>query len=133
MNGKAVRSVLALAAALVMTASFSLARSWFSKSSTKSYRVALDNNAKLSNGAELKAGSYTVKIPDNTQSPEVEFYDGVKLVAKEQAKVVTQPQKNAYTALELSNKGNTSVVTAIDPGGLSERIVFSSSSGQNGS
>lgn len=133
MNIKAVGSVLALAAALVMTASLGLARSWFSKSSTKSYNVTLASDVKLSNGAELKAGDYTIKIPDNTRSPEVTFYDGRKLVAKEQAKVQTQPQKNEYTAVEINTKGNTNVVTAVDPGGLPEKIVFPSSGGQHGS
>jgi hypothetical protein len=133
MNLRVVRFVLALAAALVMTASMSLARSWFRKSSTKSYAVTLDSDAKLSNGSELKAGNYTVKVPENTQSPEVEFYDGGKLVAKEQAKVVTQSQKNEYTALELTTKGNTNVLTAVDPGGLPEKLVFRSSSGRLGS
>jgi len=133
MNLKAVRLVLALAAALVMTASLSLAGSWFGKSSTKSLNVTLDSDVKLSNGAELKAGNYTIRIPEHTQSPEVEFYDGGRLVAKEQAKVVTQPQKNEYTALELTTKGNTNVVTAVDPGGWAEKLVFSSSGGQHGS
>jgi hypothetical protein len=133
MNLRVVRFVLAVAAALLMTASLSLARSWFRKSSTKSYAVTLDSDAKLSNGSELKAGNYTVKVPEDTQSPEVEFYDGVKLVAKEQAKVVTQSQKNEYTALELTTKGSANVLTAVDPGGLSEKLVLTGSSGQHGS
>jgi hypothetical protein len=133
MNLKVVRFVLALAAALVMTASLSLAHSWFGKSSTKSFNVTLASDAKLSNGAELKAGNYTIKIPENTKSPEVAFYDGGKLVAKERAKVQTQPQKNEYTAVEINTKGNMNIVTAVDPSGLPEKVVFSSSGGQHGS
>jgi hypothetical protein len=81
----------------------------------------------------LQAGEYTIRIPENTQSPEVEFYTDGRLVAKAQAKVETQPQKNEYTAIETTNEGNTDVVTAIDPSGLPERLVFNESSGQSGS
>jgi hypothetical protein len=133
MNAKAVRFVLSLAAALLLAASLSFAGSWFGKSSTKSYSVALDNAATLTNGTQLPAGNYTVKIPDNTQSPEVEFFSAGKLVAKAQAKVVTQPQRNEYTALEVNTQGNTNVITGVDPGGLSERVVFEGASGQHGS
>jgi len=133
MNLKVVRFVLALAVALVMTASLSLARSWFGKSSTKSLTVTLDRDAMLNNGAQLKAGGYTLKIPENTQSPQVEFYDGGRLIAKEQAKVVTQTEKNEYTALELTMKGNTNVITAVEPGGWPEKLVFSGADAQHGS
>ena len=133
MNVKALRFVLGIAAALVMTASLSFGGSWFGKSSTKSFDVTLDSAAKLSNGTVLEAGNYTLKIPEHTQSPEVQFYKDGQLVAKAQAKVKTQPEKNEYTAIETSKKGNTNVVTAFDPGGWPEKLVFSSSSGQHGS
>ena len=133
MNVKPVTFVLTLAAALVISASLSFAGSWFGKSSTKSFAVTLDSAAKLSNGTMLKAGDYTVKIQERTQTPEVEFYTEGKLVGKEQAKVETQPQKNEYTAIEATMKGNTNVVTAIDPGGWRERLVFSKSSSHTGS
>jgi len=116
-----VRIVFTLAAALALTATLSFARS-----ATKSYSVTLDQDAKLSNGAGLKAGDYTVKIQEHTNSPEVEFYSQGNLVAKEQATVQTRAQKNQYTALELNSKGNTNVLTAIDPNGMRERLVFSS-------
>ncbi len=133
MNVKGVRFVLSLATAMVVAASVGFARSWFGGSSTKSYSVTLDNAAKLRNGTELQAGNYTVKVAENTQTPEVEFYSGGKLVAKEQAKVQSQSVKNGYTALELNTSGNTSVITAVEPGGLSEKLVFSSANVQPGS
>ena len=42
--------------------------------------------AKLRNGTELQAGNYTVKVAENTQTPEVEFYSGRKLLPKEKPK-----------------------------------------------
>jgi hypothetical protein len=95
--------------------------------------VTLDTAAKLNNGTMLKAGDYTIRIPEHTKTPEVEFYVEGKLVAKAQAKVETQPQKNEYTAIEATMKGNTDVVTAIDPGGWREKLVFSKSGSHTGS
>ena len=132
MNAKAVRFVLSLATAMVVAASVGFAHSWFGKSSTKSYSVTLDSAAKLKNGSELQAGNYTLKVAENTQTPEVEFYFGGKLIAKEQAKVQTQSEKNPYTALELNTQGNKNVITAVDPGGMMEKLVFSSSNAQPG-
>ena len=133
MNVKAVRLILSLATALVVAASVGFARSWFGKSSTKSYSVTLDSAARLWNGTELQAGNYTVKVPENTQTPEVEFYSGGRLVAKEQAKVQSQSVKNDYTALELNTKGNTNVITGVDLGGMSEKLVFGGANVQSGS
>ena len=132
MTGKVVRLVLTLAATLVMAASLSFAGSWFGKSSTKSLHVTLDGPAKLSNGAELKAGDYTVKIAENTQTPEVQFYANGKLVAEEHAKVKAEPQKNEYTAIETTLEGKSCVVTAVDPGGQPEKIVFGTSGAHHG-
>ncbi len=124
MNVKSIRFALALATALVMTGSFSFAGSWFGRSSTKDFQVTLDSAAKLRNGTLLKAGDYTMKIPENTQSPKVEFYTQGRLVATIQARVQNESQKNEYTAVETTKKGNTNVITAIDPGGWRERLVF---------
>jgi len=125
---------MTLVAALVMAASLSFGGSWHSgKSSAKSVTVTLGRDAKLNNGTVLKAGEYTVKIPENTPAPEVEFYANGRLVAKAQAKLETRPKKNELTAIETTNDGNTGVVTAIDPSGLPERLVFGESSTQSGS
>jgi hypothetical protein len=134
MNTKPVRLVLGLSVALVMVASLSFARSSSSQRSSKekSFHVQLDA-VKLNNGTALKAGDYIMKISENTQSPEVEFYRHGKLVAKTQAKVETEPQKNEFTAIETSPKGNARVITAIEPSGWSERLVLSNSGAQTGS
>ena len=134
MNIKSVRLVMTLAAALVMAASPSFGGSWHSgKSSAKSVTVTLDRDAKLNNGTVLKAGEYTVKIPENTQAPEVEFYANGKFIAKAQAKLETRPHKNDLTSIETTNDGNTGVLIAIDPSGLPERLVFGESRTQTGS
>lgn len=126
--------MMTLAATLVMAASLSFGGSWHSgKSSAKSVTVTLDRDAKLNDGTVLKAREYTVKIPENTQAPEVEFYANGRLVAKTQARVETRPQKNESTVTETTNDGNTGVLTAIDPSGLPERLVFGESSTQSGS
>lgn len=130
MNVKSIRVVLTLAAALVMTASLSFAGSWFSRSSTKSFDVTLAGATKLNNGRVLAAGNYTMKVPEQTRSPEVQFYKDGKLVAKAQAKVKTQPRKNEYTEILTAMQGKSNVITAIEPGGWAERLVFGKASGQ---
>jgi hypothetical protein len=128
MNVRVIRFGLRLAAVLVIATSLSFAgagRFGSGKSSTKSVTVTFDKATKLNNDTVLQAGEYTVKFPDNTQSPEVEFYtDEGKLVAKAQAKVETQPQKNEYTSMELGEGDNADVIVAISPGGLAEKLVF---------
>jgi hypothetical protein len=126
MKVRVIRFGLTLAAALVIATSLSFAgggRFGFGKSSTKSVSVTLDKATKLNNDTVLQPGEYTVKFPDSTQSPEVEFYTDGKLAAKAQAKVETQPQKNAYTSMELGGE-NGDVMVAINPDGLPERLVF---------
>ncbi len=127
MNMKSIKFALTLATALVMTAGISYAGSWFGKSSTKDFQVTLDSAAKLRNGTLLKAGDYSMKIPENTQSPKVEFYTQGRLVATIHAKVQNESQKNEYTAIETTKKGDTNVITAIDPIGWRERLVFGGS------
>ena len=126
MKVRVIRFGLTLAAVLVIATSLSFAgggRFGFGKSSTKSVAVTLDKATKLNNDTVLQPGEYTVKFPDNTQSPEVEFYTDGKLAAKAQAKVETQPQKNEYTSMELGGE-NADVMVAISPDGLPERLVF---------
>jgi hypothetical protein len=95
----------------------------------KSFAVTLDSPAKLSNGTLLEAGNYTMKIPENTQSPEVEFYKEGKLVAKVPAEVKTEPQKNPYTEIELNKMGDINVITAVDPNGWPERLILGTPGG----
>ena len=133
----AIRYGLTLVAALVITGSLCFAgagRFGLGKSTTKSLTVTFTNATKLGNGEVLQAGEYTVKIPaEIVQSPEVEFYAGDKLVAKEQASVEALPQKNGYTSFTMVNEENVDVLTAISPSGLAEKLVFSEPTGQSGS
>jgi hypothetical protein len=133
MKMKPVTFVLGLAVVLAMAVCPTFARSTSPQGSSKekSFHVQLDA-AKLSNGTLLKAGDYILKITENTPSPEIEFYRNGKLVAKTQAKVVTQPRKNDYTAVETSPKGKAKVITAIYPDGWPERLVLTNSPARTG-
>jgi hypothetical protein len=86
----------------------------------------------LPNGAELKPGSYEMKVPVNSQSPEVAFYKDGELVAKAEAKVVAESIKNPYTAVESTEQGKDQLITSIRPGGWREKLVFSGNSEQMG-
>ena len=124
-KGSMFKSAFGLAVAVLMTASLSFARFWGGhESSVKSTRITIASNMTLANGKVLKAGTYLVEVPIDAKAPEVKFDRAGKTVAEAQAKVVTENQKNPYTEVESSKQGNDNVMTAIAPGGWSEKLVF---------
>jgi len=118
---------------MVASPSFARASSGQRSLKQKSFDVDLVSAAMMNNGQVLKAGDYTMKITENTPTPEVTFYQDGTLIAQSQAKAETQPSKNEKTAIHLKAKGDTQVITAIDPSGWSEKLVFGNSSVQTGS
>ena len=132
MNIKAARYALALAAVLAITGNLGFAGAGRGRSSTKSIEVTLIESTKLNNGTVLPPGDYTVKIPEDTQSPEVEFYRGERLVATAQVQVQARSEKNDYTTIEGTDKGDGYVITAIAPRGLPEKLVFSQPESESG-
>jgi hypothetical protein len=66
----------------------------------KSFDVTLIKAAMLNNGVVLPPGNYTVKISEDTQSPEAEFYKPQRLVARAPVQVQARPEKNDYTTIE---------------------------------
>ena len=129
MKLKGLNAFLGLAVALVFAASLSYGSSFgWHKSSGKSTHVSFDSPAKLSNGSVLAPGRYMMKVPDDSQSPEVAFYKYGKEVAKAPAKVVAETQKNPYTKVEFTTKGKDQLVTEICPQGWREKLIFGNTS-----
>jgi len=122
MNAKAYRSVFGLAVVLAMTACLGIARS--SGGSVKSFEASLTSPAKLSSGEVLEAGNYRIAVLTNEPTAEVAFYQGAKLVAKTQAKVEPQSQKNEFTEIETTVEGNTEVITSLAPAGWREKLTL---------
>jgi len=131
MKSGVFRSGLGLVVLVLMTASLSFARLWGEhKSSDKSANITIASVMALSNGNVLKAGSYHLEVPEDSQAPEVSFYKDGKVVAKAPAKVVAENQKNPYSEVDSIKQGNKDVITEIRPGGWAEKLVFSETSGQ---
>ena len=125
------KSFLGSAAAILAVACLGIA-SWGShKSSERETNVNFINMTKFANGDTLKAGTYQMEVPKNTQTPEVTFYKNGKAVATVHAKVVTQPKKNENTEVDSVTQGKTDLVTAIRPAGWEEELIFRSG-GQHG-
>jgi hypothetical protein len=125
MKGLSMKSILGLAVALAFAVSPSFAFGFgFHKSDQRSTRVTVASPMELSNGAKLAPGKYQMKVPDNTQLPEVAFYQYGKVIAKSRAKVVSQTQKNPYTEIDSVTKGKYQLVTKIRPAGWHEILVF---------
>jgi hypothetical protein len=117
----AVAAIIAVPMFAVMSAA-----SWFShNSSIKSTNVQILYNTKLANGKMLEAGTYTLKIPLNTQSPELKFYRRGKLVASVPAQVKMETRKPSATELEYTRKGKTEYLTEIHPGGVRKAYILS--------
>ncbi len=126
MRSQFVKSLIGVAAAVMITATWSYAGWWGShKSGDRSTSVTLSSAEKLGNGAVLPAGTYRMEVPENRTTPEVMFYKEGKLVAQAKAKVVSKPEKNPYTEVDSTKEGSQDVITQIHPGGWTEDLLFS--------
>ncbi len=130
MRSQFVKSLIGLAAAVMLAATWSYAGWWGShKSADRSTRVTLASSEKLAGGPMLPAGTYRMEVPENVTNPHVMFYKDGKLVAKALAKVVTKTQKNPYTEVDSSKEGSEDVITEIRPSGWTEVVMFSKANG----
>jgi len=93
----------------------------------KSVNLTLSSASKIPNGPKLAPGSYRVMVPENAPKPEVVFYRDGKEVARAQAELVAESQKNPATEVYSNTRGNRQVITEIRPAGWSQRLVFSAS------
>ena len=94
------------------------------KSANKSADVTLSSGVKLADGALLEPGSYKMQLVNESTSPEVHFFKNGRLVARSQAKVINEPEKNDLTSVYTDKKGNEVVLTEIRPAGWNARLVF---------
>lgn len=119
------KSVVCLAAAVLGTACLAFG-SWSHKSSDRSTDVTFTSTTKFNNGNTLPAGTYDMKVPKDTTSPNVTFYQDGKAVATVKARVVNEQKKNDTTEVDSTTEGQVQKVTAIRPNGWQEELVFGS-------
>ena len=94
------------------------------KKSDRAVSVTFGENMELGNGKTIPAGNYRMEIPADSQSPQVEFSQGGKVVATAEANVVSQVSKNPYTEVDSVIHGDSQVITAIRPAGWHEILRF---------
>jgi hypothetical protein len=67
-----------------------------------------------------------MEVSPNSQTPDVTFSKGGKVVATIKAKVVSQETKNSDTVVDTAADGGAQLVMAIHPGGWRESLIFGS-------
>lgn len=120
------KSFPGLVAAILATTCLGFAAGHSHKTPDRSTYVTFSSQAKFNNGDTLPAGTYSMKVPENSQTPEVTFYKDGKVMATVKAKVATELKKNDETQIESVTQGNAQEVTAIRPGGWDEELLFGS-------
>ena len=127
--------------ALLCVASLGLA-SWGihkSKSTERGTSVTIADTLQLKNGSTLPAGTYRMAVAENTNTPDVSFYENGKMIATTQATVVAEQKKNSETEVDFVQKDGANRLTEIRPSGWEEALRFtpatqsgSSSAGSSG-
>jgi len=117
-----------LVAALFAATSLGFA-SWGShKKTERATNVTFVEMVKLQNGDTLKAGTYRMEVAEDSQTPNVSFYQDGKVVATVQAKAITEQTKNSDTEIDYNQQGEAHILTEIKPAGWEEALLFGSSS-----
>ncbi len=114
-----------LGLAFIVIPSSTSARSlWSHDSNLKSCNIDIATPMQLPNRKMLPAGNYKVQFPLNETSPEVVFYLNGKVVARDAAKVVSEPKKNDRTEVSSTKHGDAEVINSISPIGVDKQLVF---------
>lgn len=124
-------SVVASLFALVFVAGVASAKRR-DRSADKSATVDISQSAQVLNGPTLQPGTYQVKVLGESGTPQVEFYQGRKLVAQVPATLVDQGSKSSETAAHFNDANGNHVLTQIDVDGWTKSIQFGSA-GASGS
>jgi len=113
-----------LVAAVLATVGCGFAAGHSHRTSERSTDVTFASTAKFKNGDTLPAGTYYMKVAENSPTPEVAFYKDGKVMATVKAKVTTEQTKNADTEINSFTQGDAQEVTSIRPGGWREELIF---------
>lgn len=122
------RYTLMFAVIVALASGLGLAKS-ADKSTSKSASIII-TAVTATPDAELQPGTYRMTLLNATTAPEVEFYQGNKLVCKCPVKIETLPQRAEATALFVETSANgTRVLRTISIGGWTEKVIFSEATG----
>ncbi len=134
MQVRARTSVLTAIAVASFTASMALAGfPGHHHSSHKSASVDISEVTKIPNGPTLEPGTYQITLLSASSAPEVGFYQEGKLVGQAPVKLVDQSKKISATEILTNTEADhTQVLTELDLGGWTQKLVFGTSKGMGG-
>jgi len=102
--------------------------------SERGVNLTFVSNMTFNNGVTLPAGTYRMQVPENSRTPEVEFYKEHPITqdwdrnpsATVEAKVVAQQHKNSRTEIDSVQRGDAQLIRVIRPKGWEESLHFAS-------
>jgi hypothetical protein len=121
MKNLTLRSVLALCGAVLIAAGCSFAR----RTDMKTETITLGSGVTVANSTTtIPAGTYQVKIPENSQNPTVQFYRDGKMIAQATGKLQAEANKSPYSGVTTNQKGTQQVLTGVLVQGWNQEVVF---------
>jgi hypothetical protein len=135
MKNRIGSSILSTTGAMLLAAGITFAGlPGIHHSSRKSADIDITETTKVPGGPTLEAGTYKVLLLNESDTPEVGFYQGDKLIGQAPVKLDDQGKKFQRTEFVASILDDHSkLITEIRPGGWTEKIVFSASDGSSAS
>jgi hypothetical protein len=125
MESKISKLTLEAIVAVLLVTGMAFARSHRADSGEKSAGVDIEQAATVPGGPSLAQGHYKVTLNTQSSSPELEFYQGRKLVGQAPVSVVPQSQKIEQTEVYYDGLNSGSpVITEFDLGGWREKLMF---------
>ncbi len=134
MQVRTCRRVLATVAVALFAASMAWAGfPGHHHSSQKSGSLDLSEVTKIPGGPTLEPGRYQVTLLSSSDAPKVEFYQDGKPVGQAPVRLVAQDKKISATEMFTNTKpDHTQVLTELDLGGWTQKLVFETSNGMHG-
>ena len=127
MKNRIGSSILATSGAVLLAAGITFAGfPGIHHSSRKSADIEITETTKVPGGPSLEPGTYKVVLLNESDTPEVGFYQDGKLIGQASVKLDDQGKKFQHTEFEANIlDGNREIITALSPGGWTEKIIFS--------
>ncbi len=124
-TGKKLQAVIGVAVAVIISSGLTFARAKSQeKSGSKSAKITFATPKNLGHGTILPAGTYTLKLSENSQNAEAGFYQHGKLVGSAPVRVETSAGKNPSTSIRTESRETQEVITSISPSGWTSKLVF---------
>ncbi len=131
-RGKKMQAAIGMAVAIIMTSGLTFARAKSQeKSGAQSAKITFATPKNLGHGTVLPAGTYTLKLSEDSQNAVAGFYQHGKLVGSAPVRVEAVVGKNPTTSIRTETRENQETITSISPNGWASRLVFAEEVGSS--